>query len=305
MNKNFRLGLLIFGATILPAFVFAYTSPGKPTGFVNDFAKVLATDVVQSLEGKLQSLEKSSGAQVSVVIISSLGDETIETYATRLFEDWGIGQKGKDNGLLILVSTGDREARIEVGYGLEGDVTDLQAGGIVRNIMIPAFKTGDYGAGISGAVDVVSGIIAGTIDGSQYAQGSSGSSKSSFNFDPFTFLFIFVLFVNILAAILGRTKSWWLGGVLGAIAGTIIGLFTGFIPVGIILIIILTVIGLVFDYIVSKRPPGSGPGSRSGGIGMWPIFLGGGHGGSGGFGGGGFGGFGGGRSGGGGASGSW
>lgn len=289
----------------MPLFVFAYTSPGKPVGFVNDFAKILSADVVQALDNKLQSLEKSSGAQVTVVTVASIGDETIETYATRLFEEWGIGQKGKDNGVLILVAPNDRVTRIEVGYGLEATITDLQAGGIVRDVMIPAFKTGDYAGGVSGAVDAVSGIIGGSIDGSQYVTDSSSSSRSSSSFDPIGFLFIFVIVINILASVLGKTKSWWLGGVLGAIAGAIVGLFTGFFPVGIIAIVLLTIVGLVFDYFVSKRPPGSGPGSRSGGIGMWPIFLGGGHGGSGGFGGGGFGGFGGGRSGGGGANGGW
>jgi uncharacterized protein len=284
----------------------AYTGPGKPTGYVNDFAKILSAQNIQLLESKLKSLQESSGAQVAVVTISSLGDETVETYANKLFQEWGIGKKGVDNGLLILVAPNDGVARIEVGYGLEGTITDLQAGNIVRNVMIPSFKTGDYNAGAVDAVDAVSGIITGSIDATQYSDGnnlsSDGSTAPSSDFNPTAIFFIFFIVINLLARLLGRTKSWWLGGVIGAVAGAIIGSFFGFVPAGIISIIILTIIGLVFDYLVSKNPPGSG---RGGAGGFWPIFLGGGRGGSGGFGGGGFGGFGGGGSGGGGASGRW
>ncbi len=290
----------IIGAVLLPLFVFAYTSPGKPVGFVNDFAKILNASSTASLENKLISLEKSTGAQVSVVTVSTLGDETVDTYASKLFTEWGIGQKGKDNGLLILVAPNDRKARIEVGYGLEGDITDLQAGNIVRGVMIPAFKSGDFTLGINGAVDAVSGIISGTIDGSQFS-GSSNNGKSTTD-DSIAILFIIIILINVLSRILGATKSWWLGGVLGAIIGVFIGFFAGFVPVGIVAIIILVPLGLAFDYFVSNRkPPRSGSGR--GGVGFWPLFWGGS--GFGGGSGGGFGGFGGGGSGGGGASGGW
>ncbi len=301
-NRNKILSFLAVAA-LLPLSVFAYTSPGKAAGYVNDFAHILSATTIQTMEGKLQALEKTNSDQVAVVTISSLGDETIETYATQLFQEWGIGQKGKDNGILILVAPNDHVARIEVGYGLEGTLTDLQAGVIVRDVMIPAFKSGNYDDGVSGAVDAVSGILGGTIDASQYDQSSSGSNSgsSSGNFYGI-FIFLFVIVINVLAGFLGKTKSWWLGGVIGAVVGGIIGMFTGSVSSTIILIIAFTVAGLIFDFMVSRRPPGSG----SGGGGIWPIFLGGGRGGSGGFGGGGgFGGFGGGGSGGGGASGGW
>lgn len=248
----------------------------------------------QALESKLETLKSQTGDQVVVATVSSLGDETIDSYAADLLQEWGIGQKKDDNGILILVAPNDHEARIEVGYGLEGDVTDLQSGNIVRNVMIPDFKKNDYVGGITGGVNAVSDILTNSPDASQYANDNSGSSDSG-NAWPVIFIVgIFVL--NALARILGQTKSWWLGGVIGAGVGVIVGFAVGFIPMGIIAIIVLALLGLLFDYIVSKHPPGSGgPGS------FWPIFLGGGRGGFGG----GFGGFGGGRSGGGGASGGW
>jgi uncharacterized protein len=305
MLRRFALGIILFS---LPLFAHAYTSPGKATGFVNDFANVIPANERTVIETKLQSLQQSSGVQVAVATVLSLGDETIESYAVALFQDWGIGQKGKDNGLLILVAPADRQARIEVGYGLEGTVTDLQAGNIVNDVMIPAFKTGDYAGGISGAVDAVSGIIARdpTIiaDYSVSPSGGSSGQSSGWQTNFFAFFFIGVIILNALARILGRTRSWWLGGVIGAIVGVVIGFIWGFIYIGIGAIIILTVLGLIFDYFVSKHPPKSG--GRGGGL--WPLIFFGGNGGRGGFGGsggGGFGGFGGGMSGGGGASGRW
>lgn len=297
MNKNRNLKFLLIAVSFfcIPASLLAYTSPGNPTGFVNDFAGVLSVDERQTIEVRLVALKGQTGAEIAVVTVASLGDETIETYATKLFEEWGIGGEKKDTGLLLLVAPNDRQVRIEVGYGLEGPVTDLQAGNIIRTVMTPALKEGKYAMGISGAVDALVAIITNSPEATQYSV--EGSTKNIFSdMDLASFFFFIIIFLNISARILGKTKSWWLGGVLGAIAGAIIGLIWGFVFAGIIGIVVLTILGLIFDFIVSKHPPKSGgPG------GFWPIFLGGGRGGSGG----GFGGFGGGMSGGGGASGRW
>jgi uncharacterized protein len=293
--------LLILIGLLIPVSVFAYTSPGKPTGFVNDFAGILSVQEKQGIESKLVSLDKNTGFQVVVATVTSLGGDTIENYAVKLFEEWGIGDKDLDNGVLILVALNDREVRFETGYGAGGAVTDIQAGNIIRTVIAPDFKEGRYGAGISGAVDALSAIIANSPEAAQYSAGNSaGQGSYKFNWDMNSTFFLFtIIILNILARILGRTKSWWLGGVIGAVIGVVIGFLLGLMLVGIISTIILTILGLIFDFIVSKKPPGSGTGTG----GFWPIFLGGGRGGSGG--GGGFGGFGGGMSGGGGASGRW
>ncbi len=293
--------LLILIGLVIPISVFAYASPGKPTGFVNDFANILSVQEKQDIEAKLVNLQKGTGFEVSVVTVTSLGGDTIEQYAVKLFEEWGIGQKGKDNGLLVLVAPNEREVKIETGYGTGAVVTDLQSGNIIRTVMTPAFKEGKYGAGISSAVDALGAIITNSPEAAQYSVDNSSAQNSGSldsKVNPFALFFIVVFVLNALARILGKTKSWWLGGVLGAIAGGVIGLIWGFVYAGISAIIILSILGLIFDFIVSKRPPGSGGG------GFWPIFFGGGRGGFGG-GGGGFGGFGGGMSGGGGASGRW
>lgn len=284
---------------IAPVVALAYTSPGRPTGFVNDFAGILSVQDKQSIEARLQSLRDSTSAQVAVVTVSSLGGDSVENYAVSLFQDWGIGEKGKDNGLLILVAPNEREVRIEVGYGLEGDITDLQAGLIVRNIIIPAFRDGDYSGGISKAVEAVSAVILKSPEAQAYLENSGSARSSEMGIDPFAFFFFLIIILNVLSRVLGKTKSWWLGGVIGAGIGTVIGLIWGFVSLGIISIVILSILGFIFDYFVSKRGPGTGAGGHGGfwfGPGM--------GGGRGGFGGG-FGGFGGGFSGGGGASGRW
>lgn len=284
---------------MLPLIAVAYVNPGKPTGFVNDFANIINVEDKQKIEAILKTLEDTTSAQVSVVTIKSLEGDTVENFAVKLFEEWGIGQKGKDNGLLLLVAPNEREVRIEVGYGLEGDITDLQSGIIIRDILIPAFKENNYSLGIVNAVDILSGIISKSPDALAYIEDhNSGTNTKGSDTNLFGLFFFGIIVLNFLARILGKTKSWWLGGVIGAVIGTIIGLIWGFISIGIISIIVLTILGLIFDYIISKNPPGS-DGHRGG---LWFLGSGGGRGG---FGSGGFGGFGGGMSGGGGASGRW
>ncbi len=290
--------LLPFSLFLSSPEAFAYTSPGRPTGHVNDFAGILNAEEKAMIDGKLVAIEQSTGAQVAVVTVRTIGDdETIETYAEKLFREWGIGSADRDTGLLLLVAVDDRQMRIEVGYGLEGAVTDIQSGNIIRQVLTPAFQAGEYGQGISSAVDALSATISGSPEAAQYSAPSSQSSNSG-EWSGGIFFLIIVVF-NIMARLLGKTKSWWLGGVIGAVIGAIIGLIASSLAIGISATVLLTLLGLLFDYVVSRRPPGSGGGHG----GFWPIFLGGGRGG--GFGGGGFGGFGGGMSGGGGASGRW
>lgn len=278
----------------------AYYNPGKPTGFVNDFANALTNEQKQNIEVKLSEFTKTSSNEIAIAIIESLDDDTVENFAVQLFKDWGIGKKDKDNGVLILVAVDDRQMRIEVGYGLEGALTDAQSYWIINQIMKPAFKSGDYYQGIDGAVDKIIGATNG-----EYIPDSQSSSQNN-NFWGMSFDFGFVFYIIIfgfmwLASVLGKSKSWWLGGVVGVVIGIIIGLFKGFLYFGIVAIVVLMPLGLLFDFIVSKNY------QKSKATGIIPWWMGGGHGGSSGkgFGGGGFGGFSGGSSGGGGSSGNW
>jgi len=284
---------ILAGLFLVPGFILAYTSPGRPAGFVNDFASLLKPETVSSLENTLQSFSDATGNQIVVVTVATLGDESVETYSEKLFSEWGIGQEKEDNGLLLLVARDEREVRIEVGYGLEPVITDLESSRIIREIIVPAFQQGDYDAGVASAVTrIISDITEGVPPVGENSNPNQGS-----RFNLFNFFYFFVFFIMFLGSVLGRSKSWWAGGVLGATIGVIVGLIKGFLFFGLLSIVGLSIIGFLFDFFVSRAYS-----RHKDGGGSPPWFLGGG-----GFGGGhgGFGGFGGGMSGGGGASGRW
>ena len=124
-------------------------------GFVNDYAGIISDNGTSQLEAQLAQLEKDTSAEVAVVTIQSLQGEPLEDYANKLFEKWGIGKKGKDNGVLLLVSVDDRKMRIEVGYGIEPIITDSRAGRIRDDDIIPLFKGDDYEGGIVAGVNSI------------------------------------------------------------------------------------------------------------------------------------------------------
>jgi len=121
-------------------------------GYVNDFANVLDTDTASRLEAFISRTEKETTAEIVVVTIESLEGWEIEDYAIELFGRWAIGKKDKDNGVLLLVALEERALRIEVGYGLEGALTDLESGNIIDNIIVPRLKQDDYASGIYNGV---------------------------------------------------------------------------------------------------------------------------------------------------------
>lgn len=288
---NFRSGMrrLLLLAAIFPFAALAYVSPGGPSGFVSDFAGVLSEPQRTGLETKLQNFKNTTGSEVAVVFVRTLGGDTIENYANELFTEWGIGEKGKDNGILFLVAVLDREMRIEVGYGLEGALTDAQAYWIEQNVAVPAFRTQDYYAGANGVIQK----IIGAISGEEMIPTATPAPGANFSFSEV--LWLLIILPIWLASILSRSKSWWLGGVLGGMGGIVLGFIFGFLYTGVIAFVLLVPLGLLFDFAVSRAY------QKGKATGHYPWWIGGGRG----FGGRGWGGFGGGSSGGGGASSRW
>lgn len=128
--------------------------------YVNDYAKVLDSESTQYILSVGKELEAKTGAQATVVVIDSLKDVPIETYATGIFREWGIGQKDKNNGMLILLSIKERQWRVEVGTGLEGAVTDIYSSRVMNDYAVPKFKQGLYGEGLRASYSVLAGSIA-------------------------------------------------------------------------------------------------------------------------------------------------
>ncbi|MBI2138042.1 GNAT family N-acetyltransferase [Candidatus Woesearchaeota archaeon] len=116
----------------------------QPTGYVNDFARILSPATIGILDERIEALREKNSVEIAVVTIQSTGELPIEDYANLLFQKWGIGQRGADNGVLILVAVKDRKVRIEPGYGLEPILPDGLCGEIVRNRILPEFRKGDF-----------------------------------------------------------------------------------------------------------------------------------------------------------------
>jgi uncharacterized protein len=135
--------------------------PPAPTYRVNDFAGVLSAQEKEAMESNLRKHEEETSNQIVVAIFPSLEQESLEDFVNRLFIKWQIGQKANNNGVLLAVFMKERKVRMEVGYGLEGRLTDAVASRIVRNEIAPDFRAGKYGAGIAKAVLAMEKAIAG------------------------------------------------------------------------------------------------------------------------------------------------
>ncbi len=130
-------------------------------GYVNDLAGMMSPVVRQNLERRLSELNRTDSTQVAVLTVPSLEGDSINDFSIRVADAWKVGQKGVDNGVILLVSKADRKIRIEVGYGLEGVLTDVLSGQIVANVIAPLFKAGKFDAGFVNGVEAIFGAIRG------------------------------------------------------------------------------------------------------------------------------------------------
>ncbi len=161
MLRHAALALLLLALLAAPG-AAALRIPPPPDRRVNDYAGALASADRDSLEQRLIAREASSRNQVVVAIFRSLEGESLEDYSIRLAKAWRIGQKGLDNGVIFLVFLDDRKMRIEVGYGLEGGLTDAVSSSILRDVVAPRFREGRIAEGIGAGLDSIDRAIAGT-----------------------------------------------------------------------------------------------------------------------------------------------
>jgi uncharacterized protein len=263
------LTMVVLFSVVFNLGVLSQNIPDRPVPprLVNDYARMLTSEEVNALERKLVAFNDSTSTQIAIVIVPSLGGYDKSDYAQRLAEKWGIGQKGLNNGVLILVKpkTADSEGEVFIaqGYGLEGAIPDITCGEIVDYEILPAFRSEDYYGGLNSATNTIISLARGEFTAAQYEK----SAKKKTGKEAPIGIFIFVIFI-IIAMISGRSG----------------GSQNKHISTG----------GLPFWLLMGMM--GSGRGSHGG---SWGGFSGGGSGG------GGFGGFGGGGFGGGGAGGSW
>jgi len=221
------LFVTIIGLCLSAGSVSAYESPGSPTGFVNDFAGIMTTEERAMLENVIGNFERLAGVEMSVVTVSTLGGDTIENFAEKLFQEWGMGKARKDNGVLFLIAPNEREARIEVGYGLEPVITDAASSFVMRNIIVPRFAEGDYHAGISDGVDALIKLVegdpefAGQVDAfaQQEAEGAGEARATQSTVDWVQVAFVII----VLIILFSRRKRGGRGGGSGFLTGLLLG----------------------------------------------------------------------------------
>jgi uncharacterized protein len=258
--------------------VYADIAVPKLTGHVIDQTATLSPAETSQLENMLREFEAKKGSQVAVLIVPTTEPEAIEQYSIRVAEEWKLGRKKVDDGVILLIAKNDRALRIEVGYGLEGVLTDITSKRIISETITPYFKQGDFNGGITAGVQQIMRVI----DGEPLpppTQKNTNSENGASQFLPIIVLIAFVL-----------------GGTLRAIFGRLLGaLATGGI-IGIIVWIFVSVFGIailaalatfVFALISGNGGAGGGRGWGGGGFGGGGFGGGGFSGGGGGFGGGG------------------
>lgn len=157
--------LVLSSALTLASLVFALDVPPL-TGRVIDLAHVLPPNTVESLTAKLKAHEDTTSNQVTVLVLPSLEEEPLESFSHRVATTWKLGQKGTDNGVLLLVAIKERKIRIEVGYGLEGTLTDARSAQIIRHEIVPRFRAGDVPGGVAAGVAAILKTIEGTYQAS-------------------------------------------------------------------------------------------------------------------------------------------
>jgi len=158
LPRRARFGLCVALLCLAAGLAFAFDFPAL-TGRVVDDAGVIPAATRQNLDAKLKDLEDKSGIQLVVATVKSLQGGDIETFANQLFRTWKLGEAKKNNGVLLLVAPTERKVRIDVGYGLEGTLTDALASVIIAGAIVPRFKTGDYAGGVERGVDGIISVL--------------------------------------------------------------------------------------------------------------------------------------------------
>ena len=202
---GWRLAIGIIALLYTALAVFAVNFPAL-TGRIVDQANIIPAETRSAIEPKLADLEAKSGIQLVVATVTSLEGQEVEPYANELFRSWKLGEKAKNNGVLLLVAPNERRVRIEVGYGLEGTLTDALSKVIITNAITPRFKAGDFSGGISRGVDDIITVL--TTDASEWQKRPSLRLDNQQTTDPATWLLIAALIALVTLLIVSPGFRW-------------------------------------------------------------------------------------------------
>jgi len=191
-------------------------------GRINDTAGVLSSNAADDLENYLAAVERTSGAQIALLTVDSLDGEPIESYGLRVADQWKLGTAESDNGALLLVAMAEKKVRIEVGYGLEGNLTDAMSGFIIREVIVPEFKRGNFDTGISEGLKAMGGQVTGDAPLDTRDVGSAARDDESEGVPLFFLIFLFVFIFGRLGRYrhlrrrgMSPMSAFFLGSMLG------------------------------------------------------------------------------------------
>jgi len=240
------LTLALTGGLIVASVLARASIPARPAGFVSDFAGMISPRAEATITRIAEEVRAKTGAEIAVAAIETTGGTAIEPYSVELFTAWGIGEKGKDNGVLILVALKDRQMFVKTGYGLEGAIPDAVASAIYRNVLVPGFRAGEYDKALVTAVTMLADRVL-TESGQAYAYGDSvpsnllmarsGGQRSSQAASPLRLVFGFIVLLMVLVVMIANFATrfgargaggFWLGGFGGSSGGSSGGFGGGF-----------------------------------------------------------------------------
>ena len=251
--------VVILALLLLLPFVSGAVDAPELKGRVNDRAGMLSPEAATRLEQKLAGFERETTNQVAILTIASLQGDDIDQFSIRVAEQWKLGQKGKDNGVLMIIAQAERKVRIEVGMGLQGVLPDITAAKIIREVMRPYLKTGNFDQGVTAGVDAVIAATKGEFKASpQDAAKRPHKKKSSFPT---------LLVITVTVAVICGMMSRYLGGVAGAV-GVPLAASMAFPGLSLVMLLLLALGGLVAGFLLSMLLAGmSGGGFGGGGFG--------------------------------------
>lgn len=240
---NLKQIIIFFMLLLCPCQLLALEAPPL-AGRVSDLAKLLSPEALQRLERKLAEFERETSNQVAVLTVPSLQGDNIDQFSIRVAEAWKIGQKGKDNGVLLVIAQAERKVRIEVGMGLQGVLPDITSGRIIRDVMRPHLKSGNYDQGVTVGIDSIISATKGEFKGSGQSGRHPVAKKSS---SPS--LLTMLLGSVVVVAVLGLFSRYF-GGVAGAIAFPMASYFA-FPTLGLVTLLVIAFAGLVAGVLLS------------------------------------------------------
>lgn len=262
----FLIGVLL----LFPAQLPALETP-QLAGRVTDLARMLPPESLQRLEQRLAAFERETSNQIAVLTIPSLQGDDIDRFSINVAEAWKLGQKGRDNGVLLVIAQAERKVRIEVGMGLQGVLPDITAGRIIRDVMRPYLESGNYDQGIAAGVGSIIAATKGEFKGTGQTARQNSARKSSPSF------ITMLLGAAVAVAVLGLF-SRYLGGAVGAIVLPL-ATYLAFPGMGLVTLLLLACGGLVAGFFISMAVAGllgGGGGYGGGGFGGFGGFGGGG-----------------------------